>query len=332
MKVCQICAVDLTLKTFILPLIDANLASGNDVISICTKGKFTEEMIKDGYKIKSIPISRSFNIFAHLISTIRVYKFLKKEKFDVVHVHTPVAAMVGRLAAFFARSPIVIYTAHGFYFHDDMNFTKKHFFIFLEFCFGLITDILFTQSSEDAQSAINYKIAPKENVHAIGNGVDIKNFNPQIIDSKYHRSLLEIPKDAFVIGMISRLVKEKGIKEFLEAAIEINKNNKNCYFLLIGEREIHDDHSEGVEFDLLNAKNIMKKNIILTGYRTDIPELLSVMKLAPSMNKFINNPEWTRHLGITGRQRALEHYDERKVVDLQIEIIRKFVGDADIKL
>ena len=77
MKVCQICAVDLTLKTFILPLIDANLASGNDVISICTKGKFTEEMIKDGYKIKSIPISRSFNIFAHLMSTIRVYNFLK---------------------------------------------------------------------------------------------------------------------------------------------------------------------------------------------------------------------------------------------------------------
>ena len=34
--------------------------------------------------------------------------------FDIVHVHTPIAGLIGRIAAYFARVPLVIYTAHGF--------------------------------------------------------------------------------------------------------------------------------------------------------------------------------------------------------------------------
>ncbi len=46
--------------------------------------------------------------------------------------------------------------------------------------------------------------------------------------------------DAFVVGMICRLVTEKGIEEFLKAAEIVNKTNKNCYFLLIGDCQTHD--------------------------------------------------------------------------------------------
>jgi glycosyltransferase involved in cell wall biosynthesis len=278
LKICQICAVDFTLKTFLLPLIDAQLAEGNEVISVCTEEKYTQEMRNSGYKIKSIEISRSFNIFAHASSTYTLYKFLRDSQFDIVHVHTPIAAMIGRLAAFFARTPVVIYTAHGFYFHEDMNFLKKYFFIVLEFCFGLITDLLFTQSSEDAESAVIYKIAKKENVYAIGNGVDIKKFSPQNKNNEGTRSSLNIPHDAFVIGMICRLVKEKGVEEFLKAAEIVNKNNKNIYFILIGERQAH-DHAEGVEHSIHSVKNSINDNLILTGYRSDTPELLSIMDL-----------------------------------------------------
>ena len=368
--------MDFTLKTFLLPLIDAQISKGNEVVAVCTEGKYTKELRIAGYEIESIAISRSFNIFSHLRSTLALYKFLRKNSFDVVHVHTPIAAMIGRLAAFFANTRIVVYTAHGFYFHDDMSALKKYFFISLEFLFGLLTDLLFTQSTEDAESAVKFRIATKERVYAIGNGIDIHRFSPQNIKGRDIRASLGIPSDAFVVGMICRLVKEKGIEEFLKAAKVINEHNKNCQFLLIGERQTH-DHAEGVKHALDSAQEKLKGSLILTGYRSDIPELLSIMDLyvlpswregmprsiieamvmglpvlatnirgsreevipdqtgllvpvrspellAAGMLKFIRDPKWARELGSNGRERALTHYDERKVVNLQMEIIEKY--------
>ena len=375
MKICQICAVDFTLKTFLLPLIDGLVSEGHEVISVCSDGKHIKNMKERGYKIEVLSISRSMNIISHAKSTFNLYRFLKDNNFDIVHVHTPIAAMVGRLAAFFARTPMVVYTAHGFYFHEDMPAIKKHFFIFLEICFGFMTDLLFTQSSEDAKSAIHYGIAPKEKVYAIGNGVDVQKFNPINIDLEGMRNSFNIPDDAYVIGMICRLVKEKGVEEFLEAAKIVHKKYKNCYFLLIGERQSH-DHAESVN-DVINlTKETIKDNLILTGYRTDTPELLNIMDLyvlpswregmprsiieammmslpvlatdirgsreevihnktgllvpikspdllAESIMKFITNPLWSKELGLAGRQRAIQYYDEKEVIKLQLKLIEK---------
>ena len=124
MKICQVCAVDFTLKTFITPLIDEQIKRGHEVISVCSEGKYTLELRAKGYELKSINISRNFNIFHHLKSTYLLYKFLRQNSFDIVHVHTPIAAMIGRLAAFCAKTPLIIYTAHGFYFLDNMGFFK----------------------------------------------------------------------------------------------------------------------------------------------------------------------------------------------------------------
>ena len=60
-----------------------------------------------------------------------LYKIFKKEKFDGGHVHTPIAALIGKLAARFAGVPVIIYTVHGFYFHEEMVPLKRYFFIIL---------------------------------------------------------------------------------------------------------------------------------------------------------------------------------------------------------
>jgi glycosyltransferase involved in cell wall biosynthesis len=374
MKICQICAVDFTLKTFIIPLIDEQIKRGNEVVSICSSGKYTDELKEAGYELKSINISRNFNILHHLKSTYLIYKFLKGNSFDIVHVHTPIAAMVGRIGAYFANTPLIIYTAHGFYFHDNMGFFKKSLYIFLERFFGLFTDLLFTQSAEDAITAKKYRLGPRKNIFAIGNGVSVKDFIPKKKSlCKGIRKTLDIPENAFVIGMICRLVKEKGVEEFLEAAQLIAKKNKDCFFLLIGERQDH-DHAKNVDDALEKSKLELEKRLILTGYRSDIPDLLCVMdlfvlpswregmprsiieammmevpvlatdirgsreevipnvtgdlvpikspkKLAAAMEKFLINRDWSKNLGIAGRARALELYDEKKIIDFQLQII-----------
>jgi hypothetical protein len=101
-----------------------------------------------------------------------VYWLFRKERFDLLHAHTPVAALIGRIAARLAGVPMIVYTAHGFYFHDEMPRWKRRLFVEMERLGARFTDLLFTQSSEDAQTAVAEKLLSRERVLAIGNGVD----------------------------------------------------------------------------------------------------------------------------------------------------------------
>ena len=279
MKICQLCAVDFTLSKFLLPLIDEMKKEGWVVEAVCSRGNYTDCLSKKGYVIKNIDIPRKLNPFKIIKAFYSLYKLLKKEKYDVVHTHTPIASIIARLACKIVGVPIVIYTAHGFYFHENMSLIKYYFFVIIEKIAGCYTNILFTQSAEDALLANKYKLLPKDNIFNIGNGVDIKKFDPfNIKNTASIKSNLQIPQTAFVIGCIARLVKEKGLIEFLDAAKNINKKYKDVYFLIIGERLVS-DHNSNVEKYILDAKQYLKENIIFLGLRDDIPEMISIMDL-----------------------------------------------------
>jgi hypothetical protein len=129
MKVCQLCAVDFTLKHFLLPLIDGMRAQGWQVTAVCSDGPLIGAMRAAGYKIETLPIARSMNPLLALRSLVALTRLFRRERFDVLHAHTPVAALIGRLAARLAGVPLVVYTAHGFYFHDEMPGWKRALFV-----------------------------------------------------------------------------------------------------------------------------------------------------------------------------------------------------------
>ena len=62
-----------------------------------------------------------------------------------------------------------------------------------------------------------------------------------------------IPPSAFVVGIIARLVREKGIVEFSEAAIKAASVNKDIYFLIVGTR-LDTDHAKDVTNKINKAK------------------------------------------------------------------------------
>jgi glycosyltransferase involved in cell wall biosynthesis len=279
LKICQLCAVDFTLKVFLIPLVDYQLKNGEQVISVCSEGEYVNLLQKEGYKIHPINISRSFNLIKHLYSIYQLVAFFNREKFDIVHVHTPIASILGRIAAKISRVPTVVYTAHGFYFHEDMSPIKKSFFVFLERFSGLFTDLLFTQSYEDSIYAAKHSIVSKQNIFAIGNGVDPRKFNPNQIDTSVNlREEFSIDDDAFLVGMIARQVKEKGILEFIETAIKLSHSYDNINFIIIGDR-LTSDHNDDVTEKLTHAQSLLGNKLIITGMRSDIPQLLSVMNL-----------------------------------------------------
>ena len=275
MKICHVCAVDFTLKRLIIPLIDAQLKQSYSVKSVCSYGIHVDDLKRDGYNIETIPIARGLSPVKGLVAIWRLFFFFRRESFDVVHVHTPIAAFLARIAAFFARVPFVVYTAHGFYFHDDMPFLKRIVFILAEILMRPMTDLLFTQSSEDAINAASLKIMSKQKIFDIGNGVNTIQFDPSVA---YPKDEFALPNESVVIGMVSRLVQEKGIVEFLEAAKMLALDYPKVFFLLIGSR-LSSDYDSSVDGAIEDAKNVLGSRLILTGEREDIPALLANMDI-----------------------------------------------------
>lgn len=281
-KVLQICAVDFTVRHFLLPLIRRLEKEGYDVTAACSRGECFAALVEDGVRLTEIPVSRNLNALSHAMSTWRLYRFLKKNPHDIIHVHTPIAGLIGRMSATLAKVPVRIYTAHGFYFHDDMSKMKRKFHVNLERFGGKMTDYLFTQSDEDRQTAIREKIIQEDHVRTIGNGIDLERFNPEAVLSEIREARLkefDIPPDAPVIGIIGRLVREKGYFELVEAAEKLNEKFPDCRFLCIGSalKSDHDDSQSAILRSIRNAG--LQNRFIFAGLRKDIPELLSIMSI-----------------------------------------------------
>jgi len=276
-RVCQLCAVDFTLKQFITPIIDRMTQEGWDVTAVCSDGASIPGLRGRGYKIITTPISRSLNVFSHIRSIWNLFWIFRKEKFDVLHAHTPIAALLGRIAARCAGVPLIIYTAHGFYFHDEMPRFKRRLFLFLEFLGAKFGDLIFTVSNEDAATAVSEGIESAENVLFVGNGVNLSRFLPVSIDLKNKvRNSLGIPPKSQLVGSVGRMVSEKGYPELLRAAERVTAEFPDTYFILVGGR-LDSDHNESIDSDIKRAKNILGDRLVMPGFRSDISDLIGAM-------------------------------------------------------
>lgn len=372
MKICQLCAVDFTMYHFILPLARAEAAEGHEVVAVCSDGPWLGKVRDAGIRTVPVAIARSFNIFRHFGTYRRLVRLFREERFDMVHVHTPVAALIGRLAAARAGVPRVVYTAHGFYFHERMAGWKRRLFIALEWLAGRFTHVLFTQAEEDAEGARRYGFCAGGVIEAIGNGVDPARFAPPD-DAAAHRARiraeLDTPDDAVVVMMVGRLVAEKGYPELFESMAGLG-----AVLWAVGER-LESDHAGAVTVpkaaniralghrgdvaDLLHAADIfvlpshregMPRSIIeammcaLPVVATDIrgsrEEVLDgetgrlvpvedVAALRAAIDALSRDGGLRRAYGAAGRARALELYDEGRVIARQLDRLGLAAASSD---
>lgn len=156
-KIVQVSAIDATMNTGLRELNIQSQKNGYEVYGICSSGPNTSRIKKDKVNLVNVNIDRNIG-FPNIVSILRLKKEFENIKPEIVHVHTPVAAVLGRIAAKLAKVPNIIYTAHGFYFHENMSRVKYNVFYFIEKIMAkYFTDFIFTQSKEDADLAVKKK-------------------------------------------------------------------------------------------------------------------------------------------------------------------------------
>lgn len=115
----------------------------------------------------------------------RIRELVAREGYDLVHVHTPVAAFVTRYALRNrGAKPRLVYTAHGFHFYRGAPATRNLVYRTLERIAGRWTDALIVINREDEQAARRYRIVREDRVHYMpGIGVDTSVYRADTVDA-----------------------------------------------------------------------------------------------------------------------------------------------------
>lgn len=277
-KVFELSTVDLTLYKFVLPLMKELRDKGFDVICGTRNFGYLDKLREEGFKAYDIALSRSLNPIALLKAFFQLIQILKKEEVDIIHVHTPIASFIGRLAAFFAKVDVKVYTVHGFVLQP------KVFYFVEKFMARTLTDYMFTVNQEDLDMAVRKKFISVDRVLNINSvGIDTEHFDPKRIseDTKVQlRESLNIRKDVPIIGYVGRVVKSKGVLDLVNAFVEVRKST-DCQLLLVGPWDF-DERSDNIiieDIRYIIRENQLEHDVLLPGHREDVAELLSIMDI-----------------------------------------------------
>lgn len=203
------------------------------------------------------------NIYAYR----KLKHIIDSEEYDIIHCHTPVGGVLGRLASTDARrhGSKVFYTAHGFHFFKGASPINWLLYYPVERFFARLTDVLITINTEDYRTARNFRAGRVE--YTPGIGVDIERFaEGSRTRAKSKRDALGIPQEATVLLSVGEVNRNKNHRVVLESLKDVDA----AWYILCGSGPLLD------ELQILAAEYGIEDRVIFAGYRTDVADFYNM--------------------------------------------------------
>lgn len=234
------------------------------------------QLKKRNIKVVILQMVRNINPLQDTLSFIKIYRLLKKNRFDIVHAHSSKAGLLFRLAAHMLGVGFIIYTPHCFYFQGKKGIIKD-IFSTIEKWLSYISDAIIVCNQEKV-SALAAGIQGKKLVH-INNAIDKSCYqqfnNKQLLRDKYN-----IPPYTIVIGTVGRLEPQKNYSLLLSIAKETIRQTKNVCFIIAG------DGKEKRKLEQQICRLGLSDYVRLVGYVDNIDEIYSITDI------FLNSAKW----------------------------------------
>jgi len=227
--------------------------NGFDIIVATRVTNHGEQIEREGFKLIPIQfIRRSKNIMYEISTLLEIVRIYKKTNPDIVHNIGIKPVLYGTYASKFVKIPIVINLLAGLTekFHEnELKSAVIRNLVNLAYRLGYLGVNTFTvfQNSTDMDNFLKRGIVKKENVELIrGSGVNTKNY-----------CFSKEPVGTPVVVLASRLIWEKGVGEFVEAAKILKGSGLECRMVLVGDcdpdstgsvpqEQLEKWHSEGI--------------------------------------------------------------------------------------
>ncbi len=237
------------------------LAGGGGVLSTTPHGK--------AYRFVRVPgLVRSLRPWDDLRALVHLWVLLRREKPDIVHTHSSKAGVLGRLAAFAARVPVVVHTFHGFGFHPEQPAWVRGFYVALERGMARLSTVLIAVSRANRDEALALGIGRAGQYRLIRSGVDLAVYTALARRRESPAGLGVLPHEKLIVT-IGPFKPQKNLHDFLRAAAIVAGRAPEARFLIVGDGAGRARLEARVESAELTGR------VILAGWRRDIPAILA---------------------------------------------------------
>ena len=250
------------------------LRSDFEMMAAGSLSELQQKFAASGFRYFSYPLSRRVNPMADLNTVVYLRRLCQELRPQIVHTFDAKEGVWGRVAARWAGVPVVIGTLPGLgslYASDDLS-TRMVRAIYqpLQRWACQISELTIFQNRDDARQFVKAGVvAERKAVIIPGSGVSTEIYAPARVSEVERRRLREelgIGPEEIVVTMISRVIRTKGVPEFMAAARQVRDRHPPARFLLIGP----DDQDS---LDRMSAAELAELKQVVTwpGARRDVP-------------------------------------------------------------
>ena len=260
------------------PQLDAFAGAGYDLTTVSAPGPHVDAILERGHRHIAIPsLSRSMDLCSDRNAWSELRSVFEQVRPDIVHTHNPKPGVLGRLLARRCQVPIVVNTVHGLFAQPTDPVAKRAAVYGAERLAAACSHGELVQNVEDVELLRSLGV-PAERVHLLGNGIDLDRFSPSTTKSRMaraHRRKLGIGPSTTVIGMVGRLVWEKGYGEFFEAIERLLEEERDIAVVVVGPTE--PGKVGAVDQATIDAMTALGVHFL--GSRTDVDALLALFDI-----------------------------------------------------
>ena len=277
-RLVHLTTTDMSLAWLLGPQLQAFAAAGFEVIGVSAPGPFVASLEADGIQHVALRnATRSMAPLHDVAAFGELIGVLRRLRPAILHTHNPKPGLYGRVAGRLTRTPVVVNTVHGLYATAEDTRIKRSIVYGLERIAAACSDGELVQNPEDVEVLAKLGVN-RDRLHLLGNGIDLQRFNPDRFsetDRELARRQMGASPEKVVVGVVGRLVEEKGITEVIGAARRAQSTNPEQLWVLIGP-------TDDAKVDAVSAATLAEAEacgITVMGERSDIDFLYAGMDI-----------------------------------------------------
>ena len=277
--VAHVTTTDISLELLLGTQLEAIARAGYDVVGISAPGPYVAALERRGVRhvplahaTRSMAPTKDLAAFAELVGVFR------RLRPAIVHTHNPKPGVYGRIGARVARVPVIVNTVHGLYAQPDDRLRKRVLVYGAERIASTCSHAELVQNPEDIATLTRLRV-PTRKLTLLGNGIHLSRFDPASLSpERVEWARCELgataPTDV-VVGLVGRLVREKGYPEVFEAARRLRARMPNVRFAVIGGDDAEKADALGAD----DHANAQAAGVRMLGSRDDVDTLYGGMDL-----------------------------------------------------
>ena len=256
------------------------------VVTLGGKGELKNKLEEKNIRTVTIlTLQRNIAFWGEIKAFLNLVKIILKERPDILHTNSSKAGALGTLAGCIARTPKIIFTAHGWAFNEERSFFSRTAITFLHWLTVMLSHKTIAVSDQTKKQALKKMPFVKNKLIVIHNGIKENPLKEKFLAQKeiFPKGIPKnIPSDTLWFGTISELHKNKGLDYMISAIGKISRsdldiqgsprvvlgNKKSFVFVIIGDGE------EKEQLNKLIEKEGLQDIVFLAGYKENASSLL----------------------------------------------------------